>query len=314
MTFENNAFSRLINLWLEACRLDGLSPKTIHDYRDKALKFRWYWFEFFAKTHGEHPKFVTVKVAREFAAYLREPQTQRWGITEAKNNKNVESLSNASIAAYGRGVKVFFNWLEREGHITTTPFNKSVKFTNRHQQDKVIKSLPEADLKAIFRALADPERRATYVGCRDLAMTSMLLDSGIRRGELLSIKLSDLDTTRNRVMVSGKTGKRWALFSDITRTQIELYINNFRRVQGDEPANLWLTPRRKVLTYAGFGMVIRRIEVISNVDFHTHQLRHTFATMLASNGVSVFELKALLGHSTITTTQLYVNQNFDKLE
>jgi site-specific recombinase XerD len=131
---ESCPFRQLINEWLGDCRADGLAKKTLADYRDKVFKFWWWWDKFYASERGAHPKNITTKDARAFAAYLREPVTGRWGITNPTNNKFKQSqnLSPASISGYGRAVKIFFNWLEREEYISQTPFNRSVKFYN-HQ-------------------------------------------------------------------------------------------------------------------------------------------------------------------------------------
>lgn len=190
---ETDPFRSLINEWLDSCKADGLSLKTIEDYRDKLFKF-WWWDNNFASALGKHPCNVTTREARAFAAYLRESVEGRWGISTATNNKFRQSqqLSPVSIAAYGRSAKVFFNWLEREGYIEQTPFNKSVKFTNRHKQDHVLKNVSAENIKSIFSVLVESQRLGIYEGIRNLAIIAMLLDTGMRRGELLSLKLKDL--------------------------------------------------------------------------------------------------------------------------
>jgi site-specific recombinase XerD len=156
---ESCPFRELIVEWLGCCRSDGLSVRTIADYQDKVFKFWWWWDKHYAAELGMHPKNVTTREARAFAAYLREPVAFRWGITKPTNNKFKQSqnLSAASIAGYGRAIKVFFNWLERENYIERSPFNKSVKFSNRNKQDRVIKSVAVEDINQIFATLTEPE-------------------------------------------------------------------------------------------------------------------------------------------------------------
>lgn len=172
-------FRTLIEEWLDYGRADDLALKTIADYHDKVYKFWWWWHDHTQYAHklGAHPPNVTVKEAREYVVYLREPQEMRWGI-EAKVKK--PKLSAASVSSYGRAVKVFFNWLEAENYIETNPFGKKVKFSNRHKQDQTIKRVQESDLTLLFTFLTAPTRVATYLGCRDLAIICFLLDSGIR--------------------------------------------------------------------------------------------------------------------------------------
>ncbi len=315
LTTESCPFRGLIKAWIESCRADGLAERTISDYHDKLFKFWWWWDHHYAAELGAHPKNVSTKEARAFASYLREPQSFRWGITHPANNKSSQSisLSPASISSYGRTVKVFFNWLEREGYIEQTPFNKSVKFTNRHKQDR-LKNVSSEDLSLIFAALTRAERLKTYNGCRDLSIIALLLDSGVRRGELLSLKLINIELDKRRCRVKGKTGERWAMFSPACLEALSCYLELYRSLQGDTPYNeLWLTEDGRPLSYYGFGSLIRRLEKSSGVDFHAHKLRHSFATMMAAQGVNVFDLKEMLGHQSITTTQIYVQQDLERL-
>lgn len=312
---ESCPFRRLVYQWLDDGRANGLAIKTLDDYQDKIFKFYWWWTEHshFADNPGVHPKNVTSQVARQFAAYLREKVAFRWGITKPTNNKSSEILSPTSIASYGRSVKVFFNWLEREEYIEKSPFNRSVRFTNRNKQDKVLKTVTAEDLSNIFKALTQPEKIATYTGVRNLAIMAMLIDSGIRRGELLSIQVKDLELEYGRCTVRGKSGQRVAHFGDLCRSALINYLQHPLNENLEQESPLWLTESGEPLSYDGFGMIIRRLEKASGVDFHAHRLRHTFATMMAQQGTNVFDLKEMLGHSSITTTQIYVQQNVEHL-
>ncbi len=123
------------------------------------------------------------------------------------------TLAPATVANYSRPLKVWFNWLEEEGHIPATPFTKAVKFTTR-KTDKVIKHVSINDLAKLFAYLTEPARLKTYRGCRDMAVITLFLDSGVRLGELVSLRLCDLDMTNMRCVIRGKTGQRYALFSE----------------------------------------------------------------------------------------------------
>jgi integrase/recombinase XerD len=104
-----------------------------------------------------------------------------------------------------------------------------------------------------------------------------------------------------------------ALFGDLCRTALVNYLQHpyNEKLEADSP--LWLSENGEALGYAGFGMMIKRLEKASGVDFHAHSLRHTFATMMAQQGTNVFDLKEMLGHASITTTQIYVQQNMERL-
>ena len=179
-TLETNPFRQLILNWLSNCRVNGLSDRTIADYKDKTFKFLWWWSDYtcYAKTIGEHPKNVSIAQVKEYAAYLRTSQSRRWGIQVPQNR---QQLAVASIESYARAVKVFFNWLETEDIIVKTPFNKSVKFTS-HKKDRTIKTITSEDIKTIFEYLTREDKLQSFLGCRDLAIISLFYDSGIRLG------------------------------------------------------------------------------------------------------------------------------------
>jgi site-specific recombinase XerD len=210
-------------------------------------------------------------------------------------------------------VRVFFFWLEREEYIEKCPFNRTVKFTTK-KQDRIVKRITEDDLSRVFTVLSQEASKDGYVGLRNLAIISLLVDSGIRRGELLSIKLSDMDFKSGRCSVLGKTGTRYAMFSDTCKRALVRYYRKWRSTQDNSPTSpFWLTEDGEPLSYAGFGSTIKRLEKLSGVDIYAHKFRHTFGSMMAQQGTNVFDLKEMMGHTSITTTQIYVQGELEHL-
>jgi integrase/recombinase XerD len=297
---------KLFEEWLKFCEVDGLEEETLRGYRHNVTLFLWWWHHSGnADKVDPHPRNVTVKVAREYAAYLRNPVENRWGVAHSKT-----TLSPATVANYGRALKVWFNWLDREGYIEATPFTRAVKFNTR-KPDKTIKHLPLDELTKLFAYLTDPERCKTFVGSRDLAVITLLLDSGIRLGELVSVTVENLDMINLRCKITGKTGTRFALFSERCRDALKVYLK-FREKQEDPDGPLWYSEDNYPLTHNGMVIAIRRISDKSGVKFHPHMFRHTFG-LLMSNKVSAFELKEMMGHESVKTTEIYIQQNIDLL-
>ncbi len=311
---EKSFLRRLIRDWLDYCRSVDLSPKTISDYESKVFKFWWWWDKFYVRQIGEHPENITIKHARAFVVYLREPDLNRWGNSNNANNKRTELLSPASIGSYGRTVKTFFSWLAKEGIIDLNPFS-NVKFNSKRKEERTVKTVEEDDLARIFAWLSQEYHRGTFAGCRNLAIFSLFLDSGMRRGELLSMRIDKewLDLERNRCLVSGKTGERLVVFGELSKRALAEYIHNYRMGLRTGFNDLWLTPDGTPVSYETISMLVRQIKQGTGVDFHVHKLRHTFATSLAHAGVSIYEIKEMMGHRSTATTEIYFHKNPDKM-
>lgn len=306
-----------IDRWITYCKAEGLSDESIRDYNVMIDKFYWWYIEYakLGEKVGAHPKNLTTDHAIEFIAYLKEKQSFRWG-EPVRPGK--EKLSPASVATYARTARTFFNWLEERKIIQTNPFNRSVKLTSK--KDPIItrhhKNIEEWQLGKIFEYLTGPGRTETYTGARDLAIISLLLDSGMRRGELISMQVKDLDWQRSRVTIRGKTGERICFFSKSTEEALLLYNNNHRQKQKSyqTPASpFWLLSDGNTLTLGAFDSFIRKISNECGFRFSAHKLRHTFATVMVSR-VGIYELKELLGHSSLATTQIYTHGSPDKLQ
>ncbi|HEX2912986.1 MAG TPA: tyrosine-type recombinase/integrase [Chloroflexia bacterium] len=317
-TTPPSRLQKLVEEWLEYCQSGGLSPETLRDYRAFVYKFYWWWTDHtgYAGTCGDGPDSITTRHFREFVSYLRTPTAARWG-TPMPLNK--QSLSPTTISTYGRHIKVFFNWLEQEGYIERSPINRSVKFSTKSKQDKVIKLVEQAELARLFSFLNRPERLKNFTGTRDLAIIALLLDSGMRIGELLSMRICDLDLKGGRCTVKGKTGRRMAVFGAVSRSALTAYLQHpYHPKPPDKAENeadqaLWLTIDGAPLSFFGCQTLIRRLREESGVRFHAHQLRHTFATTMAAQGVNLYDLKGLMGHTDIQTTQIYLHDNVDRL-
>ncbi len=309
-------FQELLQEWLDYCQAAGHSRETLRDYRAFNYRFYWWWSEHtgYARQVGPHPEAVTTRHMREFAAYLRTPLAVRWG-SPVRANK--QELSPVTVSTYGRHVKVFFNWLEQEEYIERTPINRSVKFGSKTKQNRILKLVGAEELGRLFTFLNRPERLSSFTGTRDLAIIALLLDSGIRMGELLSIRNCDLDLKTGRCAVKGKTGLRTANFGAGSRAALSAYLQHpfhpAPEKRADSAAALWVTVDGQPLSFFGCQALIRRIRLESGVNFHAHQLRHTFATTMAGQGVNLYDLKGLMGHSDIQTTQIYLHDNADRL-
>ena len=297
----------LADLWLDYQRLEVFTDKTIATNKDKIYKFIW-WCENQSITD---PLELSTDHARRFTYYLKTPQPERWGIKATARRPSKLILAADTVKSYGRCVKAFFNWLESEGYVPASPFNhKSISFATRQDPRPKLRTVGREELIRVVSFLA---RDKTFVGKRDLAIVALLLDTGIRRGELINLKLSDVDLT-GKLLVNGKTGARYAYFAAPALAALNNYLKS--PIFDDAPQNcpLWLGMHGAPLEYNSVNHIFRRIAKGTGVTFHAHQLRHTFASMMAADGTDAFTLKELLGHQSVTTTEIYVNMNEETLK
>ncbi len=301
-----------ITYWLTSCKLQGLSDESIQLYRLSLEYFHWW-----CKNEGGfdlEPKNVRPEHINGFVAYMKTPVANRWGKGERKNI----ALSTASVATYFRNVRIFFNWLEDKGAIEKSPVKRGFKIATKKEpiSTRYDKNLAIQDIRKIFESLSLESKIDKYTGSRNLALFALLLDSGIRRGELLSIKLGNFDWGRLRVKVDGKTGVREAFFSPATERLLLDYkdkhrIDNTNFQNPDSP--FWLTSDSHPLTKQGFSSLIINLSKVAGVEFSAHRLRHTFASMLIEH-VSIYDLSKMLGHTTTSTTELYLHQNNNAIQ
>lgn len=302
----NNSFENLTGEWLEQCRLEGLSPKSVARYLYTIGKLKW-WVERF---HPDilHPRHFTVKEAREYLNYLRDDTTNRWGA----GGDSKEKLKPATIQLYAGQASSFFGWLEQNSIIEANPFaHKSLKVsTNRSRKQPAaatVQEVPEPDLKKLLTYISTKEYIATYAGARNRAIIYLLLDTAMRRGELLSMRVCDLDMARLRCAIRGKGPERTVFFSPMAKTALADYWNRYRNKQDISPNKpYWLTSDDEPLGYESIGALFANLSKQLGIKVHCHQLRHQAASYL-QNKVSLFELMEILGHKDSRSTKRYAH-------
>jgi integrase len=137
----------------------------------------------------------------------------------------------------------------------------------------------------------------------------------MRRGELLNLRLIDVNLEKNTCLVKGKTGERWTFFNEVCHDALNRYLKFHRLPQelersliANQLAPLWLTEDGHPLSYESVSNITRQIERLSGVKFHLHSLRHTFATWMI-NKTDVYTVQRLPGPSSIKTTEQYLWTN-----
>lgn len=213
------------------------------------------------------------------------------------------NLSPTTINHRVRTLKQFYQFLVSESLVEK---DLTVKLDRKKVKSTVIQAFTEEQLNALLKA---PDK-TRFVGLRDYTIMLLLLDTGIRLSELVSIKLSDLKLTDNELVIPhGKGDKYRRVFvSARTRETVKKYL----KARGDISGNLYVFVNFENSPMCGRN-VQERLKIygkkahLEGVRVSPHTFRHTFAKMYITRGGDPFSLQALLGHSTLDMVRHYVN-------
>lgn len=218
-------------------------------------------------------------------------------------SKEVNARSQARIIS---GLKSFFSYLIFEDYRSDSPMELI-------ETPRLGRKLPDTlsleDIDNLIGAidLLKPE------GERNRAMLETLYGCGLRVSELITLKISDLFLEEGFIKITGKGNKqRFVPISPITQKYITIYKNSVRvhlPIQKGHEDTLFLNRRGKQLTRAMIFTIIKdlAVKVKLNKAISPHTFRHSFATHLLENGADLRAIQLMLGHESITTTEIYVH-------
>lgn len=225
-----------------------------------------------------------------------------------------QKLTRKSVARKISSLRSFFKFLLREKLVEQNPFAQV-------SIPKVEKRLPdffyEEELAVLFQAcdLNNP------IGQRNMAILELLYATGIRVSECSGILLRDIDFDLSTLLVHGKGRKdRYVPFGSFAHAALERYITYGRTEilshHQKQHDYLFVNARGGQLTTRGLRTVLNSIIEKSSLNgkIHPHKLRHTFATHLLNNGADMRTVQELLGHSNLSSTQIYTHVTNDYLK
>jgi len=293
----NIPLGKLIRLYETFNQAEGKSPKTISWYTDTLLTF-----ERFLINSGKSTSLGDIGIveAREFILYLQ--QKQRWDGNNGNHGKD-DHLSPFTVQGFVRSLKAFCSWLYQEGY---TEENELAYLKLPKVPHKLVQILTEEEIRRIMSCF----NPMTTVGARNMAIVMILLDTGIRCSELISLKLSDVHIQESYVEVFGKGGKeRVVPIGSGVQKAIQRYVFHFRPEQIDpDIEEVFLNLDGSPLTRNAIKMLFSRLAKKSGIKrLHVHLFRHTFATNYLINGGDVFSLQQILGHTTLEMVHNYIS-------
>lgn len=301
MNTQQNAsgdnLKKLFDEYLKECQFtSGLRPATVKGYTSI--------FHLFTQLTPDvvSVRFLTPSVMTEFFRELQQ-RTRIVGKDILKTG-----VRASTIKTYWCKLNAFFQWLYRKGYIPKNPLKELKRPPEPRYDDS--KALKDEDVDKMLSAIV-LSNASPLILRRDVAIFSVLYYCGLRRGELISLRVSDIDISNAKITIQGETSK-----SKRTRTlpmhpTLAKYLKDYfaeRNKMKFKTELLWVSANKgdAGLTQNGLKHWEQRLMQKSGVKFHSHQFRHSFATNLAKKDVGIVKIQKLLGHRSITMTERYV--------
>lgn len=224
---------------------------------------------------------------------------------------NILKESNKTVARFISSLRTFYKFLIIEKIVTKNPL-ENIELPKLNKT--LPKTLDEEDIDKLLNI-----KLTDNFSFRNKAMIELMYATGLRVSELINLKLQDVDINMALVRTMGKGSKERIIpIGDYALHYLELYILNYRDSMLKKEYNdyLFLNNHGKQMTRQGFFKILKKIaeENEINKDFSPHTLRHSFATHLLNHGADLRSIQELLGHSDISTTQIYTHVSNKKLK
>ena len=267
----------------------GLAPNSLSAYRTDLKRFSA-WLD-------DHDK--------EFE------KVERIDIVRYFQSLRTAGISARSVARALAAIRGMYRFLVAERHLQHDP-------TENLENPKIWTSLPKSLLASEVEALLNAPDTTTAEGLRDAAMLELLYATGLRVSELIRVRLEDLEMEAGFLRTIGKGSKeRIVPFGDRARDAILAFVEKGRgEFNTKNDPHLFLSRRGRPMTRQSFWMKIVRYARLAGVTSHIspHVLRHSFATHLLENGADLRSVQMMLGHSDISTTQIYTHVTRSRLQ
>ncbi len=263
----------------------GLSENTIQNYVSDLKKMTFFLEE---NKFTDSPKTIEQEVIQQFIYEI---------------SKKLSSRSQARIIS---SLKSFFEYLIFEQLRDTNP-------TDLIESPKIGRKLPETLSEQEINQLINAIDLSTDEGERNRAILEIMYSCGLRVSELIHLKISDLFFNEGFIRIIGKGNKeRFVPIHQKAQKYISIYIKEIRShvtIKKSHEDTLFLSRRGKSLSRQMIFMLIKTLAVNINLNkkISPHTLRHSFATHLLKNGADLRAIQQMLGHESITTTEVYVH-------
>ena len=275
-----------INNFLQSLKVRNMSPHTLRAYTkdlESALSF-------FSKNNLTQIKDFNIRNIRSYLATEND--------TQIKRNTMLRKISS---------LRSFAKFLETRGLIKLNPF----KLFDAPKREKLLpKFLTEEEASNLMEA-----RPSKLYSLRNKAILELLYSSGLRRSELINLNICDINFDQGYAKVLGKGSKeRIVPITDIALDSIQNYLATRPHYLPTEP--LFLSSYQRRISGEGIREIIKQSAISTKLVRHItpHSLRHSFATHLLNNGCDLKTLQEMLGHKSLSATQVYTHVSLERLK
>lgn len=218
-----------------------------------------------------------------------------------------QHFAAATVSRNIASIKAFFHYLESEGIL-------SEDISGVLKAPKIEKKIPEIlSMEEVVRLLEQPSGN-TPKEIRDKAMLELLYATGIRVSELISLQLADVNMRAGSIICRDRNKERIIPFGKAAKKALMKYLNGTREemLENKKADALFVNCSGQPMSRQGFWKLIKYYAKKADIkaDITPHTLRHSFAAHLVENGADLKSVQEMLGHSDISTTQIYANLNY----
>lgn len=216
-----------------------------------------------------------------------------------------DQYAPSSISRTIASMRSFFGYLARKNLVSSDP-------AENLKSPKVIKKIPEILSRDQIRALLNQPDRDTLKGMRDRAMLEMLCATGMRVSELVGLKTTDIDDDMQTITCTDRNKERIIPLNQETKDSLAEYLDKARDsfLAGKETDILFPNCKGNPMSRQGFWKVLKGYAGAAGIggSITPHTFRHSFAAHMVESGMELRDIQEILGHSDISTTQMYANQ------
>jgi integrase/recombinase XerC len=268
----------------------NVSSRTLINYEHALKTFR-----------REYPRFTTWEklTADDFRRYLFECMKQDW--------------ARSTIRLHFAALRIFYKFLTHRHDLKVNPL-KEVQLPKLEKKLPVVMTLKQVDeLLALPFKIEQPKQAPAWLPHRDAAILELFYSTGIRLAELAALNVEDFDFYNETIRVLGKGSKE--RYCPVGAPALEV-LQQYRARADVKSGPLFLSKLRKRLSSRAIHNLLKKY--LAHAEFPLaitpHKLRHSFATHLLDNGADLRSVQSLLGHASLSTTQIYTHVSVERMK